>query len=50
MIYYLSSMDGFVPGFAFKNNNPFLEINEFDDLQGFASLEAQRHFYMVPNF
>ncbi|KAL9681038.1 hypothetical protein QQ045_012819 [Rhodiola kirilowii] len=37
-----------VPGFAFKNSNPFLELKELD-LQGFASLEVQRQFYMEAN-
>ncbi|KAH9603730.1 hypothetical protein KSS87_016038 [Heliosperma pusillum] len=34
-----------VPGLAFKNRKPYLELQELD-LQGLASIEVQRHFYI----
>ncbi|XP_074267701.1 putative transcription factor bHLH041 [Silene latifolia] len=34
-----------VPGLAFKNRKPYLELQELD-LQGLASIEVQRHFYL----
>ncbi|XWS17416.1 hypothetical protein CRYUN_Cryun33cG0065400 [Craigia yunnanensis] len=49
LIFPLENDHGLVPGFAFRNNRPYIELRE-SELQNLASHRTQRQFYRTAMF